>query len=79
MATNCGSPKGVPNRSMPRDEGSRAGSPNHTQVADESSPKPSGVRPALPDGGLANIEAQASVTSKVVLETTDKMQHTLPP
>ena len=26
---------------------------------------------------FANIEAQASVTSKVVLETTDKMQHTL--
>ena len=32
---------------------------------------------AVPDGGLVNIEAQASVTSKVVLETTDKMQHTL--
>ncbi|OLP77477.1 hypothetical protein AK812_SmicGene42457 [Symbiodinium microadriaticum] len=32
---------------------------------------------AVPDGGLVNIEAQASVTSKVVLETTDKMQHML--
>ena len=32
--------------SMPRDEGPKAGSPNHTREADESSPKRSGVRPA---------------------------------